>query len=163
MYLYILAKDQPSLSTVSRSEPGGGHLKDIFIQETPRKNTLVSYKQLSESPEVEQELKKQSILAHRVGQSSLLGVSSTWRGEEASQPEVSPGRDCLSVKIKFSRYESSMLKKDSRVGTVMLTVLSLKTALHVVGPGLVWLFHGHWVARFHPDFRFPSLSLCFRP
>lgn len=75
MYLYILAKDQPSLSTVSRSEPGGGHLKDIFIQETPRKNTLVSYKQLSKSPEVEQELKKQSILAHRGGAEAVYWVS----------------------------------------------------------------------------------------
>lgn len=43
----------------------------------------------------------------------------------------------------------------------MLTLLSFKTALQVVSPGLVWLFHGHWVARFHHYFCFTSLFLCF--
>lgn len=58
--LYILAEGQSSLNTPSRRESEGGHLKDVFIQETRRQHTLLSYKQLYKPPE------KQNILAHKV-------------------------------------------------------------------------------------------------
>lgn len=53
------------------------------------------------------------------------------REEEASQPEISPGRDGLSVKIKFSCYESAMPRR-AIVSKIMLTFLSFKTALQIV-------------------------------
>ena len=85
--LYILAEGQPSLNTLSRWESEGGHLKDIFIQETCRQHTLLSYKQLYKPPE------KQNILAHKVDWGSSQDVNSTWRERGRGVSAGSRSRD----------------------------------------------------------------------